>query len=66
MDEFLKYLRDPPAAPGQERVYYAGLPEHEEEIIRKEKGVPLHKEVIDWFDSITSEFNIANLVIKSK
>ena len=66
MDEFLKYLRDTPAAPGQERVYYAGLPEHEEEIVRKEQGVPLHKEVIDWFDSITSEFNIPDLVIKSK
>ncbi len=49
-DEFLKYLRETPPAPGHDRVYYAGLPEHEESIDRHERGIPLHKEVVDWFD----------------
>ena len=30
MDEFLTYLVDTPSAPGHDRVFYAGLPEHEE------------------------------------
>jgi LDH2 family malate/lactate/ureidoglycolate dehydrogenase len=61
MDDFLKYLRDTPTAPGHDRVYYAGLPEHEESIDRYERGIPLHKEVIDWFDQTTDEFNMARL-----
>ena len=61
MDEFLKYLREPPPAPGHDRVFYAGLPEHEESIDRHERGIPLHREVIDWFDQTTAEFNMAPL-----
>ncbi len=61
MDDFLRYLRETPPAPGHDRVYYAGLPEHEEELIRMEQGIPLHREVIDWFDSITAEFGLEQL-----
>lgn len=61
MDDFLKYLRETPPAPGHDRVYYAGLPEHEESIDRHERGIPLHKEVIEWFDQATAEFNLAPL-----
>jgi LDH2 family malate/lactate/ureidoglycolate dehydrogenase len=61
MDDFLKYLRETPPAPGHDRVYYAGLPEHEESIDRHERGIPLHEEVVDWFDQATAEFNLAPL-----
>ena len=36
----------------------AGLPEHEEEGERLERGIPYHPEVIEWFKSITSELGI--------
>ena len=57
MDDFLTYLTETPPAPGHERVYYAGLPEHEEAADRAARGIPLHKEVIEWFDSISAELN---------
>ena len=49
MDSFLKGLRETPPAPGHERVFYAGLPEHEIEIERREKGIPYHTDVLDWY-----------------
>ncbi len=55
MDDFMKYLTDTPPAPGADRVYYAGLIEHEEAIDRAERGIPLHHEVVEWFDSISAE-----------
>jgi L-2-hydroxycarboxylate dehydrogenase (NAD+) len=61
LDAFLRYLADTPPAPGHDRVYYAGLPEHEEELVRRAEGIPLHKEVIEWFDSISVELGIAPL-----
>jgi LDH2 family malate/lactate/ureidoglycolate dehydrogenase len=61
MDSFLQYLADTPPAPDHDRVYYAGLPEYEEEQVRRADGIPLHKEVVEWFDSISSELGIAAL-----
>lgn len=58
MDEMLKGLRETKPMPGHDRVYYAGLPEHEEGIKRDAEGVPLHPEVIEWFQSISAEFEI--------
>jgi LDH2 family malate/lactate/ureidoglycolate dehydrogenase len=58
MDDYMRSLRTSPAAPGHDRVVYAGLPEHEEEIERREHGIPYHPEVIDWFRSITAELDI--------
>lgn len=58
MDEFLRYLRETPPGPGHDRVYYAGLPEHEEEQARRAKGIPLHREVVGWFDQITAELRL--------
>ncbi len=62
MDDFMKYLTDTPPAPGHDRVYYAGLIEHEEAIDRAERGIPLHEEVIEWFDSISAELGTEPLV----
>jgi LDH2 family malate/lactate/ureidoglycolate dehydrogenase len=58
MDGMLKGLRETKPMPGEERVFYAGLPEVETEKERTEKGVPLHPEVIDWFRGICAEFDI--------
>lgn len=62
MDEFLTYLVDTPPAPGHDRVYYAGLPEHEETEKRRAEGIPLHREVVEWYDSISSELDLEPLV----
>ena len=58
MDGMLKGLAHTRPMPGEERVYYAGLPEHEVRIERRETGIPLHPEVIDWFRDICAEFEI--------
>ncbi|MGA0275582.1 MAG: Ldh family oxidoreductase [Dehalococcoidia bacterium] len=62
MDEFLTYLVETPPAPGHDRVYYAGLPEHQETEKRQAEGVPLHREVVEWYDSITDELGLDSLV----
>ncbi len=58
MDEYMRELQDSPTAPGHDRVVYAGLPEHEEEIERREHGIPYHPEVIDWFKATCGELDI--------
>jgi len=58
MDHFMKTLRESKPAPGNDRVVYAGLPEHEDNIERSANGIPYHPEVIDWFRDITSELEL--------
>jgi LDH2 family malate/lactate/ureidoglycolate dehydrogenase len=62
MDEMLIWLRETPPAPGQERVLYPGLLEHEETEERRKHGIPLHKEVIQWFGQITCDLGLPALV----
>lgn len=61
MDRMLRTLRDTKPAPGYDRVYYPGLIEYEEEQIRQVEGIPLHGDVVRWFDDTTSEFGIPPL-----
>jgi LDH2 family malate/lactate/ureidoglycolate dehydrogenase len=61
MDEMLRTLRTAAPAPGQERVLYPGLSEHEELQHRRCSGIPLHREVIQWFAGVTSELGIPPL-----
>lgn len=61
MDRFVRALKETPAAPGNDRVLYPGQPEAEEEMDRRAHGIPLHKEVVEWFDSICSELGLPNL-----
>lgn len=61
MDRMLAMLRDTPPAPGFDRVLYPGLSEYEEEQDRRANGIPLHKEVIEWFEDICSELTIPHL-----
>lgn len=61
MDELLKTLRTAKPAPGQDRVLYPGLSESEEIQSRRASGIPLHKEVVQWFAQCTSELGIPPL-----
>jgi L-2-hydroxycarboxylate dehydrogenase (NAD+) len=61
MDQMLEWLRETQPAAGQERVLYPGLLEYEEERERREHGIPLHKEVIQWFEKITNELGLPPL-----
>ena len=58
MDDFLRSLKSTPPAPGHERVLYAGLAEAEMELDRRVNGIPLHIEVIQWFQDTCSEMSI--------
>ena len=58
MDDFLRDLKNTPPAPGHDRVLYAGLAEAEEEQERRANGIPLHKEVVQWFQDICNELSI--------
>ena len=61
MDETLRALRETPPAPDNERVIYPGLSEHETEHERRLNGIPLHREVVEWFDSTTEERGVPRL-----
>ena len=50
MDKMLKMLRETKPVAGEKRVLYPGLSEYEEEKDRRANGVPLHKEVLEWFN----------------
>ena len=58
MDEYLYMLKTTPPAPGHDRVLYAGLAESEEEQDRRANGIPLHKEVVQWFQDICNEMSV--------
>jgi LDH2 family malate/lactate/ureidoglycolate dehydrogenase len=62
MDETLTWFRETRPAPGQERVLYPGLLEHEEAEERRAHGIPLHAEVIQWFGQITRDLGLPALV----
>ncbi len=61
MDQTLQTLRNTKPTPGHDRVLYPGLSEYEEEQERRAKGIPLHKEVIQWFEGITNELSLPRL-----
>ena len=49
IDTYLRRLLDSQPAPGEDRVEYAGIGEHEAELDRSANGIPYHPEVIEWF-----------------
>lgn len=61
MDNMLRVLQDTPPAEGHDRVLYPGLPEYEYEAERREHGIPLHREVVDWFDDVTEQLGLDQL-----
>jgi LDH2 family malate/lactate/ureidoglycolate dehydrogenase len=66
MDKTLHALRTAKPAPGEERVLYPGLSEAEEVVHRRAHGIPLHKEVLEWFAQCTGELGIATLPAMGK
>lgn len=54
MDRMLHSLRTSPPAEGEERVYYAGLPERERESEILKRGVPLSKQTYSHLCSIAA------------
>ena len=62
MDSMLQLLTETPTAPGYDRVLYPGLPEAESIERRREMGIPLHREVIEWFNSACDDLGVSRLV----
>ena len=46
-------------AKGHDRVYYAGLIEHEETEKRREAGIPYHSEVVEWFNQTAKDRDLS-------
>ena len=63
MDQMLVKLRKAKPVEGQARVLYPGLTESEEIKKRRSKGIPLHKEVIQWFENMSAELGIPSLEV---
>ena len=57
MDDWLGMLKSTKPAPGHDRVLYPGLPEAECEIEYKAKGIPLHRDVVDWLHNTCNELH---------
>ena len=58
MDTYLRSILDCKPAPGESRVVYPGIPEHEAETDRRANGIPYHPEVIEWFNGVMAELDI--------
>lgn len=58
MDDYLRSLKSTPPAPGHERVLAPGQLEWEAEQDRRANGIPLHREVVEWFQDICNEMDI--------
>ncbi|MBI4329315.1 MAG: Ldh family oxidoreductase [Chloroflexi bacterium] len=58
MDAFLQNLASTPPAVGHDRVIYPGQLEAEESAERSTKGIPLHREVVQWLESISKELSV--------
>ncbi|MBI4640331.1 MAG: Ldh family oxidoreductase [Candidatus Tectomicrobia bacterium] len=63
MDDFLRSLASTPPAPGYDRVVYPGQLEAEEAAERQTKGIPLHKEVIQWLEDISKELSLPFILV---
>ena len=59
MDDFLQTLKTTKPAPGHERVLVPGQLEAEATEERISEGIPLHKEVVEWFRGTCAELNVA-------
>ena len=63
MDEYLRALLDCRPAPGEDRVVYPGVIEHEAELDRRANGIPYHPEVIQWFRKTAEQLNVEHQFI---
>ncbi len=58
MDDFLQTLKATRPAPGHERVLVPGQIEEEATKERIIHGIPLHKEVVEWFHGTCAEYSV--------
>ena len=58
MDGWLRMMKATKPAPGHDRVLVAGQPEAEMEAVRRQEGIPLHPEVIDWLRDTCGELGV--------
>lgn len=58
MDALIDKIVNMKPATGHDRVYYAGLIEHEEAERRRAEGIPYHREVVDWFNGASAELDL--------
>jgi LDH2 family malate/lactate/ureidoglycolate dehydrogenase len=58
MDEMIRALRNSAKAPGQDRIYVAGEPEYEIFQERRVKGIPLHRDVVDYLEGLSREMGL--------
>ena len=61
MDRYLQSMLDLPSNSEGKKVIYAGYLESIEEEKRMSSGIPLHKEVVDWFKKISLELKTESL-----
>ena len=59
MDALIDKIVNMKPASGHERVYYAGLIEHEEAQKRRAEGIPYHREVVDWFNGASAGLDLS-------
>jgi len=59
MDLFLRTLKETPSVVGHDRVLVAGQPEWEAEQERTEKGIPLHRDVVEWLRDMCGELGVS-------
>ena len=62
MDEWLQMMKNTKPAPGHERVLVAGQPEAEVEAVRREEGIPIHPEVLEYIRDTCGELSVPCLV----
>ena len=62
IDAMLQGLKTTPPVEGEERVYYAGLIEHETLQERTANGIPLASQVADYLRSISKELGVGSSI----
>ncbi len=58
MDVLLDRLASMKPTKDHDRVYYAGLMEHEETEKRRQDGIPYHREVVEWFNKTAEALDL--------
>jgi len=66
MDEFLRYLKATPKAPGHDRIYTAGEIEHEKQKDYLQNGIVLHPKVVDNLRSLADKYDIPFEILREK
>ena len=58
LDAALRQFKESAKAPGSERIYVSGEPEHEKFLTYSANGVPIHPKVWDGLGNLAKEFNV--------